>query len=171
MGLWEANAATGSRRWIGLLVILCGFPGCDGSGGTGTPGPNVSGRWVYRAMELNGTQVSCSTSPVVLTLVRIPGSLRVDARFSGSAFAFQVECVQGERTVILRFSNGTSVVNGEIQDGLVAFDFGSPDFIHTGTLANGSMGGTVATRLDLSGTPLSGVGVVNLVGEWEAVRD
>lgn len=168
---WGAYKGIGSHRLSPLLLILCGLPGCDGSGGTGTPGPNVAGRWVYRAMELNGTQVSCSTSPVILSLVRIPGSLRVDARFSGSAFAFQVECVQADRRIILQFTNGTSVVNGEIQDGLVAFDFGSPDFIHTGTLADGAMGGTVATRLDLTGTPLSGLGVVNLVGVWEAVRD
>jgi hypothetical protein len=33
------------------------------------------------------------------------------------------------------------------------------------------MGGTVATRLDLSQSPLSQVGSVNLVGEWTAVRD
>jgi len=155
---------------MGLLALLCAVPGCDGDGGTGTPGPNVAGRWAYRATALHGTQVSCSTSQVVLNLVRIPGSLRLDARFDGSAFAFQLECSQGERTATLRFTDGTSVLNGEIQDGVVAFDFGFPDFIHTGTLAD-EMGGTVATRLDLSGTPLSEVGVVNLVGEWEAVRD
>jgi hypothetical protein len=33
------------------------------------------------------------------------------------------------------------------------------------------MGGTVATRLDLSQSPLSQVGSVNLVREWTAVRD
>ena len=166
-----AKTGGSSRRIMRLLALLCAIPGCDGDGGTGTPGPNVAGRWVYRAVDLHGTQVSCSTSDVVLTLVRIPGSLRVDARFDGSAFAFQLNCSQEQRTARLQFNNGTSVLNGEIQGDIVAFDFGFPDFIHTGTLADGSMSGTVATRLDLSGTPLSEVGIINLVGQWEAERD
>lgn len=62
----------------------------------------------------------------------------------------------------LLFTQGTSVVNGEIKDGVVAFDFADPDFIHTGTFA---------TRLDLSQSPLSVAGIVNLIGEWEAVRE
>lgn len=171
MARTEENTGTGFRGLVWLLGFLCAIAGCDGDGGTGTPGPNVAGRWIYRAVDLHGTQVSCSTSQVVLTLVRIPGSLRLDARFDGSAFAFRLECRQGERSATILFTDGTSVVNGEIRDDVVAFDFGFPDFLHTGTLGDGSMSGTVATRLDLSGTPLSEVGIVNLVGEWEAVRD
>jgi hypothetical protein len=156
---------------VPLSVFLLGsLSGCDGNP-FDQGGENVSGRWIYRASELRGTEVVCSTSDVVLTLVRTPGSLNVDARFDGSAFPFQVECVQGNRSATLLFTDGTSVVNGEIEGGIVAFDFAAPDFIHTGTVVDGSMSGTVATRLDLSQSPLSQVGVVNLVGQWEAEKD
>ena len=62
------------------------------------------------------------------------------------------------------------IAEGEIEDGVLAFDFGFPDFLHTGVFGEDSMGGTVATRLDLTQSPLSQVGMVNLVGEWIAVR-
>jgi hypothetical protein len=153
-----------------LLVALLAFLACDDDGPVGGD-DDVSGRWLYRAMELRGTEVTCSTSEVVLTLVRTPGSISVDARFDGSAFAFSIDCERGEQTARLIFTGGTSVVNGEIEDGLVAFDFVAPDFIHTGTIGDEVMSGTVATRLDLSQSPLSQVGIVNLIGEWEAVRD
>ncbi|HEY7472513.1 MAG TPA: hypothetical protein VIE68_09220 [Gemmatimonadota bacterium] len=152
------------------LVLPGLLSGCDGNP-FDQGGENVSGRWIYRATELRGTEVVCTTTDVVLTLVRTPGSLNLDARFDGSAFPFQVECVQGDRTATLLFTEGTTVVNGEIEAGVVAFDFEKPDFIHTGTVVDGSMSGTVATRLDLSQSPLSQVGVVNLVGQWEAVKD
>lgn len=151
---------------ISLLCLLS----CDDNP-VGDDATNVTGRWLYQASELTGPEVSCSTSDVVLTLVQAPGSIRVDARFEGSAFAFRMECRQGERTATLQFTGATSVVNGEIEDGIVAFDFDAPDFIHTGTLVDGSMGGTVATRLDLRQSSLSEVGIVNLIGEWTAVRD
>lgn len=161
----------GNVRRIALLVALPAFlAACDDDGPVGGD-EDVSGRWLYRAMELRGTEVTCFTSEVVLTLVRTPGSIAVDARFDGSAFAFSIECERGEQTARLMFTGGTSVVNGEIEDGLVAFDFVAPDFIHTGTVSDGVMSGTVATRLDLGQSPLSQVGIVNLIGEWEAVRD
>ena len=154
-------------RFVLLSVLL--VPACDGNPVT-EGGPNLSGRWIYRATELRGTEVTCETSDVVLTLVQSPGGLRVDGRFDGSAFSFEVECTQGDRTATLLFTEGTDVLNGEIQEGVVAFDFGFPDFLHTGTIGDDTMGGTVATRLDLSQSPLSQVGTVNLVGEWIAVR-
>lgn len=161
----------GDVRRFALLVALPAYlAACDDDGPVGGD-EDVSGRWLYRAMELRGTEVTCSTSEVVLTLVRTPGSIGVDARFDGSAFAFSIDCERGEQTARLMFTGGTSVVNGEIEDGLVAFDFAAPDFIHTGTIGDAVMSGTVATRLDLSQSPLSQVGIVNLIGEWEAVRD
>lgn len=154
-----------------LLVALPAFlAACDDDGPLGGD-EDVGGRWLYRATELRGTEVTCSTSEVVLTLVRTPGSIGVDARFDGSAFAFSMDCERGNQTARLMFTGGTSVVNGEIEDGFVAFDFVAPDFIHTGTISDGVMSGTVATRLDLSQSTLSQVGIVNLIGEWEAVRD
>jgi len=158
------------RRFALLVALPVLLAACDDDGPVGGD-EDVSGRWLYRAMELRGTEVTCSTSEVVLTLVRTPGSIGVDARFVGSAFAFSIECERGEQTARLMFTGGTSVVNGEIEDGLVAFDFVAPDFIHTGTIGDAVMSGTVATRLDLSQSPLSQVGTVNLIGEWEAVRD
>lgn len=154
---------------LALLVLLI-LSGCDGNP-LDVGGPNLSGRWIYRATQLRGTGVVCETSEVVLTLVRTPGSLRVDARFDGSAFPFRIECRQGDRKATMLFTDGTSVLNGEIVDDVVAFDFAFPDFLHTGTVGDGSMGGVIATRLDLSQSPLSQVGAVNLVGEWIAVRD
>jgi len=151
---------------ISLLCLLS----CD-ENPLGDDASNVAGRWVYRASEMTGTEVSCSTSDVVLTLVRAPGSIHVDSRFEGSAFAFSMECRRGDRTATLLFTGGTSVVNGEIEGGIVAFDFDSPDFIHTGTVDEESMGGTVATRLDLRQSPLSEAGIVNLIGEWTAIKD
>ena len=82
-----------------------------------------------------------------------------------------MECRRDDRTATLLFTQGASVVNGEIDDGIVAFDFEAPDFIHTGSVTEDSMGGTVATRLDLTQTSLSDAGIVNLIGEWTAVRD
>ena len=74
--------------WIVLLAIsFLGLPSCDDDVITDDPS-NVAGRWVYRATELTGPEVTCSTSDVVLTLVRAPGSIQVDSRFDGSAFAF-----------------------------------------------------------------------------------
>lgn len=159
-----------ARRAPAALLALLLFPGCDGNP-LDVGGPNLSGRWIYQATELRGTAVVCETSEVILTLVRTPGSLRVDARFDGSAFPFRVECRQGDRTATLLFTDGTSVLNGEIVEDVVAFDFGFPDFLHTGTIGDESMQGVVATRLDLSQSSLSQVGAVNLVGEWVAVRD
>ena len=158
------------RRTPFLAISLFCLVACDGNP-VGDDPANVAGRWVYRASDLTGPEVSCSSSDVVLTLVRAPGSIRVDARFQGSAFTFRIECRQGDRTATLQFTGGTSVVNGEIDDGIVAFDFSSPDFIHTGTVVDGTMSGTVATRLDLRQSALSEVGIVNLIGEWTAVRD
>lgn len=133
--------------------------------------PNMSGRWIYHASELQGTEVTCETTDVVLNLVGLPSSLRLDSQFDGSAFSFRMECRQGDRTATLLFTEGTAVLNGEVLDGVVGFDFAVPDFIHTGTVEGDVMSGTVATRLDLSQSPLSQVGTVNLVGEWVAVRD
>jgi hypothetical protein len=164
-------AASRFSRLFSLLLGLLVVPACEDGNPLDVGGPNVSGRWIYRATELRGTEVVCETSEVILTLVRTPASLRVDARFDGSAFSFRMECRQGDRTATLLFTEGTSVLNGEIEEGVVAFDFAFPDFLHTGTIGEGSMGGTVATRLDLSQSPLSQVGSVNLVGEWTAVRD
>jgi hypothetical protein len=152
---------------LGLVLLSA----CEDGNPVTEGEPNLSGRWIYHASELRGTEVVCETSDVVLTLVRTPASLRVDARFDGSAFPFRVECRQGDRTATILFTDGTSVVNGEVQDGIVGFDFSFPDFLHTGTVDDGVMSGIVATRLDLSQSPLSQVGVVNLVGEWTAVRD
>ena len=156
------------RLGLGFLVFLL-VPACDGNPVT-EGGPNLSGRWIYRATELRGTEVTCETSDVVLNLVQSPGSLQVDGRFDGSAFSFEVECTQGDRTATLLFTEGAEVLNGEIEDGIVAFDFGSPDFLHTGVIGEDSMGGTVAIRLDLTQSPLSQVGMANLIGEWIAVR-
>ena len=153
-----------------LCALLALLASCDDDGPVGGD-DQLTGRWVYRAVDLKGTEVTCSTSDVVLALVRTPGSIDVDARFDGSAFAFSMDCRRGEQTARLMFTGGTSVVNGEVEDGAVAFDFVAPDFIHTGTIGGDVMSGTVATRLDLSQSPLSQVGIVNLIGEWEAVRD
>ena len=158
------------RRWILLAISLLLLPSCDDNTVENDPS-NVAGRWVYRALELTGPEVTCSTSEVVLTLVRAPGSIRLDSRFEGSAFSFTMECRRDDRTATLLFNEGASVVNGEIDEGLVAFDFEAPDFIHTGEVAEDSMGGTVATRLDLTQSSLSDAGIVNLIGEWTAVRD
>ena len=160
----------GLPGWTLLLLAISSLAGCDDEGPVESGASAISGRWVYRAADLRGARVSCSTTEVVLTLHAF-GTLRVDAGFSGTGFAFRMECTDGERSATLLFSDGTSVVHGEVDDRAVAFDFSAPDFLHTGTLSGGVMQGTVATRLDLSGTPLSGSGVVNLVGTWEAVRD
>lgn len=168
----EINARARSRKGVaGLLAIaLLGLPSCDDDV-VGDDPSNVAGRWVYEASELTGPEVTCTTSEVVLTLVRAPGSIRLDSRFEGSAFSFTMQCRRDDRTATLLFTEGASVVNGEIEEGLVAFDFIAPDFIHTGTVTEDSMGGTVATRLDLRQSPLSEAGIVNLIGEWTAVRD
>lgn len=161
----------GLPRWTSILgAVVCLFSGCDDEGPVGGEAAAISGRWVYHAAELKGARVTCATSDVILTLHPF-GSLRVDAGFSGTGFAFRMECTDGERSATLLFSDGTTVVNGEIDGGSVAFDFSAPDFLHTGTIAGGAMQGTVATRLDLSRTPLAGSGVVNLVGTWVAKRD
>lgn len=152
---------------LGLVLLSA----CEDGNPVTEGGPNISGRWVYHASELRGTEVVCETSDVVLTLVRAPGSLNVDARFDGSVFSFRLECRRGDQTATLLFTDGTSVVNGEVLDGVVGFDFSFPDFLHTGTVDGDVMSGIVATRLDLSQSPLSQVGTVNLVGEWTAVRD
>ena len=157
------------RRLRLVFLIFLLVPACDGNPVT-EGGPNLSGRWIYRATDLRGTEVTCETSDVVLSLIQSPGSLQVDGRFDGSAFSFEVECTQGNRTATLLFTDGTDVLNGEIEDGVVAFDFGFPDFLHTGVIGEDSMGGTVAIRLDLTQSPLSQVGTVNLIGEWIAVR-
>ena len=156
--------------WILLAISLLSLPSCDDNTVENDPS-NVAGRWVYRALELTGPEVTCSTSDVVLTLVRAPGSIRLDSRFEGSAFAFTMECRRDDRTATILFTEGASVVNGEIDAGLVAFDFEAPDFIHTGEVTQDSMGGIVATRLDLTQSSLSDAGIVNLIGEWTAVRD
>lgn len=159
------------KGMAGLLAItLLALPSCDDDV-VGDDPSNVAGRWVYQASELIGPEVTCTTSDVVLTLVRAPGSIRLDSRFEGSAFAFTMVCQRDDRTATLLFTEGASVENGEIDDGLVAFDFAAPDFIHTGAVTEDSMGGTVATRLDLTQSSLSDAGVVNLIGEWTAVRD
>lgn len=157
------------KRLFLLAISLLWLPSCDDDV-VGDDPSNVAGRWIYQASELSGPEVTCSTSDVVLTLVRA-GSLRLDSRFEGSAFSFRMECQRGDRTATLLFTQGASVVNGQIEQGLVAFDFEAPDFIHTGSVTEDSMGGTVATRLDLTQTSLSDVGIVNLIGEWTAVRD
>jgi hypothetical protein len=175
MNTLSAHSSGSVRRfrggWITLLAIsFLGLPSCDDDVITNDPS-NVAGRWVYQATELTGPDVTCTTSDVVLTLVRAPGSIRLDSRFDGSAFAFTMECRSDDRTATLLFTEGASVVNGEVDEGVVAFDFEAPDFIHTGSIIQDSMGGTVATRLDLTQSSLSDVGVVNLIGEWTAVRD
>ena len=160
-------------RWgraVLLAISVLALPSCDDDL-VGNDASNVAGRWVYQAAELTGPQVTCTTSEIVLTLVRAPGSIRLDSRFQGSAFAFTMECRRDDRTATLLFTEGASVVNGEIDEGLVAFDFEAPDFIHTGEVTEDSMGGIVATRLDLTQSSLSDAGVVNLIGEWTAVRD
>src|SRR5688572_33438810 len=158
------NARSRSCKGLaGLLAItLLGLPSCDDDL-VGDDASNVAGRWVYQASELTGPEVTCSTSEVVLTLVRAPGSIRLDARFEGSAFSFTMECRRDDRTATLLFTQGASVVNGEIDEGVVAFDFEAPDFIHTGEVIEDSMGGPVATRLDLPHSPLSDAAGVNLV--------
>jgi hypothetical protein len=166
----NAIRSTGRRAWVLLAISVLTLPSCDDNTVENDPS-NVAGRWVYRALELTGPEVTCSTSEVVLTLVRAPGSIRLDSRFDGSAFAFTMECRRDDRTATLLFTEGASVVNGEINEGLVAFDFEAPDFIHTGEITADSMGGTVATRLDLTQSSLSDAGIVNLIGEWTAVRD
>ena len=168
----EINARSRSRKGLaGLLAItLLGLPSCDDDV-VGDDPSNVAGRWVYQASELIGPEVTCTTSDVVLTLVRAPGSIRLDSRFEGSAFAFTMVCQRDDRTATILFTEGASVVNGEIDEGLVAFDFAAPDFLHTGVVSEDSMGGIVATRLDLTQSPLSDAGIVNLIGEWTAVRD
>ena len=157
-------------RAVLLAISLLALPSCDDDV-VGNDPSNVAGRWVYQAAELTGPEVTCTTSEIVLTLVRAPGSIRLDSRFAGSAFAFTMECRRDDRTATLLFTEGASVVNGEIDEGLVAFDFEAPDFIHTGEVTEDSMGGIVATRLDLTQSSLSDAGVVNLIGEWSAVRD
>lgn len=154
------------------LVLLCATlfaVACESEGPSGVDGASVNGRWIYVASEMTGTQVTCSTTEVTITLVQSP-SLQVDAVFEGTTFNFQVECSRGEQTATLLFTEGTTIENGEIDDGRVSFDFASPDFLHTGTLEGSTMSGTLATRLDLSDTPISNVGEVNLVGTWQAVR-
>ena len=153
-----------------MAISLLALPSCDDDV-VGDDPSNVAGRWVYQAAELTGPEVTCSTSEVVLTLIRTPGSIRLDSRFEGSAFAFTMECRRDDRTATLLFTEGASVINGEIDAGLVAFDFEAPDFIHTGEVSEDSMGGIVATRLDLTQSSLSDAGIVNLIGEWTAVRD
>lgn len=158
------------KRLFLLAISLLSLPSCDDDV-VGDDPSNVAGRWIYKASELTGPEVTCSTSDVVLNLVRAPGSIRLDSRFEGSAFSFTMECRRDERTATLLFTEGASVVNGEIDEGLVAFDFEVPDFLHTGSVTEDSMGGTVATRLDLRQSPLSDAGIVTLIGEWTAVRD
>ncbi len=168
--LSRPDRASRPVRAVLLAISLLALPSCDDDV-VGNDPSNVAGRWVYQAAELTGPEVTCTTSEIVLTLVRAPGSIRLDSRFAGSAFAFTMECRRDDRTATLLFTEGASVVNGEIDEGLVAFDFEAPDFIHTGEVTEDSMGGIVATRLDLTQSSLSDAGVVNLIGEWSAVRD
>ena len=168
--LSRPDRASRPVRAVLLAISLLALPSCDDDV-VGNDPSNVAGRWVYQAAELTGPEVTCTTSEIVLTLVRAPGSIRLDSRFAGSAFALTMVCRRDYRTATLLFTEGASVVNGEIDEGLVAFDFEAPDFIHTGEVTEDSMGGIVATRLDLTQSSLSDAGVVNLIGEWSAVRD
>lgn len=152
-----------------VLAVLTGVPRCDDGGLGPDRSPRLSGQWTYSATNLQGASVTCSSSSLRLTLIQ-SASIEVDAYFTGSTVDFEIECNRDDRKATLFFPEGTAVKNGAVEDGVVAFDFEQPDFIHTGTLQDGVMSGTVATRLDLTGTVLGDLGVVNLVGDWHATR-
>lgn len=152
------------------LAFLAAVAGCDDDGSLGPDSiPRLTGQWVYTAPALEGVAVTCSTTPTRMNLVQT-GALEVDARFTGDILNFEIECRREGRSTALFFPEGSDVLNGELEDDRVAFDFEDPDFLHTGTIEGDRMSGTVATRLDLSGTILGDLGTVDLVGNWEAVR-
>lgn len=146
----------------GLALII--LSGCGGDGTTGPPEPqnaDVEGVWSYDASNLAGTlsgfAVTCSIAGSTMTLIQS------GATFSGTSGSGTLTCSAGGITISDPFPTGP-VTNGQVDGNNVQFDFGTPDWRHTGTVTGGSMSGSVTIILALEDE------VVILNGQWASAR-
>lgn len=165
--------------WITALLMIAGsVVGCDddddddGGPPTGIEAQaDLDGRWRYRATDLAGPEVVCETSEFELELRRSGRTFSADETFTGHTGTFRLDCRHENEEDDVFTAQRTDVLNGEVVGDRVAFDFADPNLLHVGTIEGSTMSGTVAARLDLSGTAFGEVDTANVVGTWEAVRE
>jgi len=164
--------------WIVALLMVAGpVAGCDddddddGGPPTGIEAQaDLNGTWRYRAVDLAGPEVVCETSEFDLVLRRSGRTFSADETFTGHTGTFRLDCRHEDEEDDVFTSQRTDVLNGEVVDDRVSFDFADPNFLHVGTVEGSRMSGTVAARLDVSGTAFDEVETAIVVGTWEAVR-
>jgi len=155
-----------SRRKIptllSVLSLATTLAGCGGDSVTGlTEVTDLSGSWTYAAPNMTGTiqgfTVVCGFSNVPLTISQTGDT------FTGSTNGGSFSCSiagQSDGGVF----GGRIIVNGEVDDIDVEFDFDGPDWHHSGTIDGNSMSGQVTAIIELS------TGSVVLRGGWSAAR-
>lgn len=147
-----------------VLLVLAACSG-DSSSPTGPAGSSlaqVGGSWTYAASNMTGTlsggvSVSCRFSNVPLTLNQTGDT------FTGSTTGGQFSCSAGGISDGGTFG-GRIVVNGEVDENDIEFDFDGPDWHHTGSISGNSMSGQATAIFEL------GSGAVVLRGSWSAAR-
>jgi hypothetical protein len=139
------------------------LPACGGDGTTAPLGPqhaDVEGVWSYDANmtgTLSGFALTCSLAGRTMTLIQ------TGATFSGTVSSGTLTCSAGGATISDPFGTGI-VNNGQVDGNSVQFDFGVPDWRHTGTVNGGSMSGSVTLVAELTDE------VVIVTGPWAAAR-
>lgn len=172
MGMKQATALLDRLRALGVVAaaaILVLGAACEEDDPSGPDGiPVLGGRWTYEA-SFAGTGITCTLPRADVLIDPVVGDTRFDARFAGTISSFDISCEREGRRATLRFGT-TGIVNGLLRGDQIAFDFETPDLLHTGTVVGDRMEGTIAVRLDLTQTPLDVTDTLNLTGDWEADR-
>ncbi len=160
---------------IAAVAAILLAAGCQDRGPSGIPSgvPDVGGRWDYEVHDLTGGGVTCESATgvgagTVLVLTQTSGDNQFDGRFSGDVQNLDLTCTRAGRTVTLHPAD-TELLNGTILDGDVTFDFSDPDFLHIGSVDDGSMDGTISTRIDFTESGLIDE-TIDLVGSWSATK-
>lgn len=135
-----------------LLVLPClslfVLVACSDSSTDPEPpqGIDVSGTWSFSAPSISNGEDSCSFTDVTLELEQ-SGST-----FTGSASGGTFECTRE----IFAENDLLEVTDGQVSEGTVSFDFGTPNFQNTGTVSGSSMSGTTTIRFSAENLVLTG---------------
>ena len=121
------------RQTCAVVLIACAAAaGCE----LVDPAEEVDGEWLFSARNLTGAGVGCQVDGLRLQLVQD------GTRFSGAATDGEMSCDQESESVDVELGT-LPVINGRLTGSRVSFDIGSADWSVDGTLAGGSMEGTM----------------------------
>ncbi|NIQ56566.1 MAG: hypothetical protein GWN71_25345 [Gammaproteobacteria bacterium] len=123
------------KRWTPLLAAVLAAAACGGDDGTGVTAsfPEIAGEYDYAA------QVEGAPEAEFVGTLEIFDVSRNDAEFTGNWTIYLVDTTTGDSVAGYTgpISSGTVQKNRSIE-----FDFGTPDYHHSGTVEGSTITGT-----------------------------